>query len=66
MQAHASISSTNEGKEILTAKGVRVSMDVGVPDGEEGRTVVVPDKVEDMTTVVVLDGEECMMTYNRF
>jgi hypothetical protein len=66
MQAHASISSTNEGKEILTAKGVGVSMDVGVPDGEEGRTIVVPDEVEDMKTVVVLDGEECTMTYNIF
>jgi hypothetical protein len=59
----------------LRALGVGLSIEVGVPDGEQdmttvtvldriaGRTIVdVIDRIEGKTTVDVLDGEASMMT----
>jgi hypothetical protein len=53
MQAHASI--TTEGKEVLTAQGVGLGVEVGVSAAEEGKTTIdVLDGVEGRTTVIVL------------
>jgi hypothetical protein len=58
---NAYISSANEGKVVLTAKEIGLSVEVGVVDEEEGRTtIVVLNGVEGGTSFIVLDEEDMM------